>query len=570
MQLLRAFVARYPWQSVFLVAALLLSGVADGIGISALLPALQLALGESGGEKNDITRFLEDAFASAGITPTLGTLLLVILCAILAKNVLIFIASQRIGYIAADIATELRMSLLRAVIASKWSFFTRQSGGALANAMATEAFRASQAYVCAVRVLASLVEATVYLAVAVLASWQATLICIAAGGLVLGISHALVIMARRAGERQTRWYRALLASLTDVLASVKTFKAMGRDHIAEEVLEHETGKLRQALRRQALSEAGLESGQESLLAIVIVAGIYAALVVFDVGLAIVTFMVLVLGQTLKRIGKVQKLYQKMTTFESAYWALNRTIEDARDQAESMTGRIAPALTKSIRFERVSFAYGEHRILDDASFEVPARQITCLVGDSGAGKTTIADLVIRLVAPDTGTILVDDTPLDEVDLAAWRHSIGYVPQENLLLHDSILHNVTLGDPTLTEADANEALAAAGAGEFVARQPEGLQTVVGERGTRLSGGQRQRIMIARALAHRPSLLILDEATSALDPATEAGICATLRALTGRVTILAVSHQAAIADVADRVYRLDSGQITALPDRVARAAT
>ncbi|NJN52891.1 MAG: ABC transporter ATP-binding protein [Gammaproteobacteria bacterium] len=559
MHLLRTFVSQYPWQSVFLVVALLLSGLADGIGLSALLPALQLTLSaEAKDDGNDFTRFVDDAMASIGMTPTLGVLLSVILGAIVLKNILIFFANQRIGYIAADVATELRMTLLRTVIASRWEFFTHQSSGALANSMATEAWRASNAYVFAVRVLASLIEALVYLSVAVIASWQATVLCIVVGVAVLGASHVLVRIARRAGDRQTRWYRALLSSLTDVLASVKTFKAMGRDHVAEDVLSYETGKLRKALRRQALSEAGLESAQESLLALVVVVGIYLALVTFEIGLPMVTFMVLVLGQTLKRVGKVQKQYQKMLTCESAYWALDATIREARAAAEHTHGSIAPTLERAIEFKNVSFAYGTHEILSDATFEVPARRITCLVGDSGAGKTTVADLIIGLIAPTKGDLTIDGVPIADIDLRQWRHSIGYVPQDNLLLHDSVLQNVTLGDPTLNEADAMVALRAAGAEEFVAQLPEGIHAIVGERGTRLSGGQRQRIMIARSLAHRPRLLILDEATSALDADTEAGICATLKDLSQTVTILAVSHQPALAAAADRVYRLRNSRV------------
>ncbi len=565
MQLLKTFVTHYPWQSLLLVLALLLSGLADGIGLSALLPALQLTLTSSVGadDSNDFTRLVNEAMAEIGMTPTLGVLLTVILTAIVLKNILIFFANQRIGYIAADVATELRMSLLRSVIASRWEFFTHQSSGALANSMATEAWRASNAYVFAVRVLASLIEALVYLSVAVIASWQATLLCIVVGLAVLGASHVLVRIARRAGDRQTRWYRALLSSLTDVLASVKTFKSMGRDHVAEEVLAYETGKLRHALRRQALSEAGLESAQESLLALVVVVGIYVALVTFEIGLPMVTFMVLVLGQTLKRIGKVQKQYQKMLTCESAYWALNKTIDEARSAAERSTGTATTALDDAIEFDGVSFAYGAHTILNDATFKVPARTITCLVGDSGAGKTTVADLVIGLVAPTAGELRIDGVPIGELDLRAWRHSIGYVPQDNLLLHDTVLHNVTLGDPSLTESDALRALKAADAEEFVARMPDGIHAIVGERGTRLSGGQRQRIMIARALAHQPRLLILDEATSALDADTEAGICKTLSALSREVTILAVTHQPALAAVADRVYRLRNSQVEAVSE-------
>ncbi len=343
-----------------------------------------------------------------------------------------------------------------------------------------------------------------------------------------------------------------------MLQSVKTFKAMGRDKVAEDVLSFGTSKLRRALRRQVLGEAGLDSAQESLLALVIIGGIFVALVTFEVQLATVTFMAVVLGQTLKRIGRVQKRYQIVLTCESAYWALEQTINDARTQPNSAPARERVDSTRGIEFDAVDFAYGEHRILDGVSFVIPAGVITCLVGDSGSGKTTIADLVIGLITPQAGTIRVDGVDLQSLDLRAWRHSIGYVPQENLLLHDTIMHNVALGDPSLERADAERALKTAGAWDFVARLPDGIDSVVGERGTLLSGGQRQRVMIARALAHKPKLLILDEATSALDPATEAGICATLRSLRGQLTILAVSHQSAMAEIADEVYRVDRGTL------------
>jgi ATP-binding cassette subfamily C protein len=153
--------------------------------------------------------------------------------------------------------------------------------------------------------------------------------------------------------------------------------------------------------------------------------------------------------------------------------------------------------------------------------------------------------------------VDGVPLQAVERVAWRRALGYVPQENLLLHDSVLVNVTLADPSLGPADAERALRAAGAWEFVARLPEGLASSVGERGSLLSGGQRQRILIARALVRRPQLLILDEATSALDPTTAAALAETLRSLKGEVTILAISHQPDLVEAADRVYQLEKGR-------------
>jgi ATP-binding cassette subfamily C protein len=168
------------------------------------------------------------------------------------------------------------------------------------------------------------------------------------------------------------------------------------------------------------------------------------------------------------------------------------------------------------------------------------------------------LLIGLLRPQKGDIWIDETPLSRIDIRRWRSMIGYVPQENLLMHDTILKNVTLGEAAIGEKEVEAALRAAGAWGFVQDSPGGVHTVVGERGSMLSGGQRQRIAIARALVKHPSLLILDEATTALDPQTEKEICATLAKLKGAITILAISHQSALLDAADLAYRVTDGSV------------
>ena len=424
--------------------------------------------------------------------------------------------------------------------------------------MATEANRASQSYVFGVTMLALVIQSIVYLGIAVAVSWRATLACLGVGAVIFAISHVLVKMSRRAGKRQTKLFKSLLGRLADTLQSVKSLKSMAREDLADAVLSVETSKLNRALQREVFSNVMLDAVQTPLFALVIAVGIYVALRQWGMPFATVMVLVILLGRVISQTGKIQKQYQKMVAKESAFWSIRKAIKQAEAAREIASGDLEPELQAAIRFDRVSFAYGDKVILKDVSLTIPTRSLTTIVGPSGAGKTTLVDLVIGLYEPDSGDVYVDEIPLSKLDLKSWRRKIGYVPQEQILLHDSILENVTLSDPKLTEADAEYALRAAGAWEFVCALPRGIHTHTGERGSKLSGGQRQRIMIARALAHRPAVLILDEPTSALDPDSEKLIEDTLTELRKEYTILAVSHQRALINAADQVFRLEYGRL------------
>lgn len=576
MRLLFKFFRVYPWQSALMLFALLLAGIAEGISLSALLPLLSIALGQQGaavpaddGDNGadqglDLEAMVRDFLVSLGITPTLGVLLLIVVVGIVVKNLLVLLARKQVGYTAAQVTTDLRLALLRAVLSSRWEYFLRQPAGRMANAMTTEAMRAAESYVYGTTMIARMIEALVYISVALMVSWKATMAALLAGVIVLVVTYALVRMAKRAGKRQTKLLISLIGRLTDTLQSVKPLKAMGREELADTVLAGETSRLNRALQREVLSKASLMAIQEPLFVIIVSLGIYVALVQWEMPAATVLMLVVLLGRIMGQMGKIQRWYQKMVTAESAFWSINRTTEEALAEEEVSHGRLPPRLEEAIHLRNVSFSYGDKTVLREVSLTIPKGRLTTLTGPSGAGKTTIVDLVTGLLTPQKGDVLLDDVPLTEIDLRQWRRSIGYVPQENLLLHDSILHNVTLGDPELGEDDAEYALRAAGAWEFVCEMPQGMHSTVGERGARLSGGQRQRIMIARALAHRPRLLILDEATSALDPRSEAAICETLQQLRGDLTILAISHQPALVDAADRVYRIQKQQVTLLVEQ------
>jgi ATP-binding cassette subfamily C protein len=560
MRFILSIIKAYPGQGFFMLIAMLMAGIVEGFGLSTVLPLLGSIVGRQTGTTTNISaaeRLVNDSLQFVGLRPTLEVLLPVIFLAIVFKSGLLLVAKRKIGYIVAQVATDLRLSMLRSLLASRWEFHLSQPVGALANAIATEAQRSCKGFLCGALMLIAGIQAAIYLGVAFLVSWEATLAALGAGLFIFYALKSLMGKARRAGLRQTDLLKALIAHLTESLHSIKPLKAMGLEKQAESVLFKETTKLNKALRKQILSKEYLRVLQEPIQIGLLLIGLYAALTFLKLPFANLLILILLIGRVLSQLGKVQEEYQNMLIFESAYWSMTGKIREAEKDVEKGFGSQSPTLEKSIRLERINFAYGKKQVLRNVSLVFPAGMITAIVGPSGEGKTTIVDLAIGLLQPNKGEIWIDDLPLVQIDLRKWRRLIGYVPQETWLLHDTVLNNVTLGDPKLNEADAKQALRAAGAWEFVQAMPQGINSTVGERGGKISGGQRQRIAIARAIVHKPKLLILDEATTALDPENERAICKTLEQLRGGLTILAISHQPAVLEVADLAYRLKNGK-------------
>jgi len=567
MRLLITFAINYPLYSAIMLFSLLLASVAESLGLSAMLPLFVTMVGNGlgtesvpaeGASTNDawLVHAVTKGLSLLGLDPTIGVLLGAIVVAVVIKSIFMLLANRQVGYTVAHVATDLRFAFLRSLLSTRWEYYLGQPVGGLANAFATEAMRASEAYFCGARMMAVIIQAAIYASVALLVSWKATLVSMVAGAFLLYGLSRLIRMARRAGSRQTSLLRSSLSRLTDSLQSIKPLKAMGREELADAVLETETLRLNKSLRKQVFSKEALRSIQEPMIVAFLGVGLGVALIYFSQPFASVMVLAFLLSRLLTQLGKVQEQYQKMVIFESAYWALQERIHEAEKEREPAFGDRVPSLRRSIRLDCVSFKYGDVWVLNNASLEIPAGFFTSISGASGAGKTTVADLMMGLLRPQQGQIWIDDLPLAKVDIRSWRRMIGYVPQETFLLHDTVMRNVTLGDTEVSETDVENALVAAGAWGFVTAMPQGIHSTVGERGGKLSGGQRQRIAIARALVHNPAMLILDEATSGLDPESEENICDTLRQLRGKLTIVAISHQTALVNAADRAYFVKEG--------------
>jgi ATP-binding cassette subfamily C protein len=571
MSLIRYYFRSYPRQSAITLVCLVAAAFAEGLGLASVVPLLAIAMGrdqvtESRGGQ-EVAELLEAALAWFGLPFSVVTVALVISVLIWLKAGLILLSMRQVGNTVAWIATDLRLELLRQLLDARWSYYSRQPLGRLTNAIATEATRASNAYRQLALAAKFVALSSVGIIVAMWLSWQLALVTLVGWGVIGVALNRLIRLSRRAGLKQTTVINSLLSRLSDVLLNVKVLKGMHREHVIGPVLERDTTRLQKALRKQVLAQESLKALQEPLMLLLLLATLLLSESAGLIGFEEITVMLLALTRSLAGATRIQRRYQLAVTNASAVDSLLELMETAREAAESAHGGNAPRLERAIDMEGVRLAYEGEPVLEGLNLTVPAGEITALIGGSGGGKTTLTDLVMALALPDEGVVRVDGVSLEAIDVGAWRRMIGYVPQEIVLLHDSVRVNVTFGDVGIPDEEVERALRAAGVWEVVEGMPGGLDASVGERGSKLSGGERARIGLARALAGHPQLLILDEATAALDPETEAKVLETLRSLRGEVTVLAISHQPALREVADRVYRIEAGRAERLdPGRLA----
>ena len=552
-----AFIVRsQPIRTIAVVTFSMLASFAEGLGIAAFIPLLGLMVDMGAGE-NWLSTAVHGIFEYIGVLPTLPNVLALMVLAILAKATLVLLSIQQAGFAAAEATSRLRLLLVQSLLHARWSYFAHLQTGRTSHSIVNETARAASVYTSASKIAVAGVQTAVYLLLALAVSWYATLLAIALSVVTFFALGFLMRMVRQAGQKRTAVMQSLSNRLVETIGMFKPLKAMRLEHVVVPLLEEDCADLEKSQKKIITSKSFLAVYYEPLFAIILAVGIFAATTWFQIQFVDLIALALLFYRSGSQLVAVQRSYQSLVADQSVLILVHDLIEETRAAHEVILPGQMPSLERGIRFEQVAFDHGEEPIFRDLSLTVPAGEITAMYGPSGSGKSTVLDLLIGLVRPTSGTISLDENDLTTIDAAAWREMIGYVPQDNFLFHETIAANIRLGDDRITDDEIREALRAAAA-DFVDDLPRGLNTLVGERGSRLSGGERQRIALARALVRWPTLLILDEATSALDAQSEEAVLQTLLNLKGQMTIVLVTHRPALLSIASTIYHLEGGII------------
>ena len=550
---------RYRWHITALALFGFLSAILEGIGINAIIPLMSFFSGTAGPATDFISKTIQGLFNFFSIPFKFRYLLGFILGLFILRALSVVVFGYIRGWISADFLGKESEEVLRRTLLSSWAYSLKQKMGTMHNTLVRDIQQSGSLLSSVAQIVQSFSGFFMYLLVSINISPTMTLYTLGGGAVLLIVLRPFLRRGRRIGEQAAGVEKRFAQFLSEHIIGMKSIKASGVERAA---IADGSAHIR-LLRRLSIRQSFVRSASGSFfqpLSIVFVVVLYVLtyqtpefnIISFAASLYLIQkmFTYLESGQNALQVTSELMPYAQNVVLSK------RTLDLHRESSE---GQAPFVLAKELSFDHISFSYEENKsILEDVSFILPAGHTVGLIGPSGSGKTSVADLLLRLFEPKSGSILLDGVPSSSISLSEWRSNIGYVSQDVFLLNSTIEENIRFYNKALTIKDIEEAAKQANIYDFIIGLPEGFETITGDRGVMLSGGQRQRIALARALAGKPSLLILDEATSALDHDSEKLIHESIKALRGKITVLIIAHRPSTIAEADSILVLHSGQI------------
>ncbi|MGC9605521.1 MAG: ABC transporter ATP-binding protein [Minisyncoccia bacterium] len=536
-----------------------LSGLFEAVGVNALVPLFSFLTGSNDFGDDLVSKAIKSLFAIVHVTFSIKYLLVFICILFILKALALMWASYVKIQIIGNYSKSARTALFRKTLAASWPYLLKQKLGHLETVILTNVQYGELMLDHLSSIITIMSMLFIYTAVAVDMSPITSILAVALGAVLFFIFKPLITRTRLASNDIEAINRQTSHHVNENVMGMKTVKAMG---VYQAVVARGESFF-ESLRRLKVRITVLKMVPENLMPSI---GIVFVMIVLAISyklphfnLAVLAAVVYLIQQIFLYIQQLQRHVQMVYECAPYVRAITEFDDGAERELERDRGTADFSLRSEFKFSDVSFAYENRKsVLEHVDFRIRQGEVVGLIGPSGAGKTTIVDILLRLFDPSKGTISVDGVDIASIKLSAWREHVGYVSQDVFLMNDTVENNIRFYNQSLSKQDLVKAAKMANIYDVIENLPQGFDTVIGERGVLLSAGQRQRIIIARVLARKPELLILDEATSALDNQSEMEIQKVIDGLKGKLTVFVIAHRLSTVVNADQLLVLEKGRI------------
>ena len=554
----------YLGMRMYLIYVLgIVASISEGIGILMLLPLLQSI--DNGQTSNQFESAINDILYKLidylGFSDSIVSILLLISAAFIIKGIITFLALGLTAKLIGQLLKEIKVKLFSLYSKMNFSYFSSKNTGDLINLINEQPTKSLEAFKQLSLLGSHFINTIILMSLAFLMTFSFGLMALGLGlfllVLFLRMNSYVQNLSRIAAEENgvlTKW-------LIQTLHGFKYLISTNQINSFKKYINNSISVLTSTQIKSGVAAAFTQSVREPIAVLFIMVIVYVQIFVFNLRLEPILVSIALfyraLNSTLAVQSAFQGTFQHIGSMELVHDEFINQMKNKSDDGSIHIDRFS----KGILIEDVDFKYANSKkgALNNISLHIPIKSSIAIVGESGAGKTTLVDLITLTNKPQNGRILIDNILSNELNKSTWRDKIGYVSQDTLIFDDTIGNNISMWkDVENSEIELREAAKKANILEFIQSLPDGFNTLVGDRGILLSGGQKQRIFIARELYRKPDILILDEATSSLDSESEKSIQESIELLKGKITVIVIAHRLSTIKNVDMIYLLQKGKI------------
>lgn len=545
---------------------MILIGFLESVGVFLLIPLIGLTgIFDISTEGIPFLSWITELFS--GIPETISLLIILGVYVLLMTGQSIFKRNQTVlgVKIQQRFIRYLREETYRDLLQANWAFYLKKRKSDIINIMTNETFHVSAGINLFLQLLSSFIFTLIQIGIAFYLSVKMTSFILFFGLVLIFFSRKFIKNSQSLGKETFQLTQTYLAGITDHFNGIKDIKSNSLEdsHLIWFL------SLSKKMEQNRIELTTLNTTSQMIFKVVsaflIAIFVFLSIKMFTAQPTQLMLVMIIFTRLWPRFTGIQSNLEQLGATIPSFKALlelqNECLE-AKELNSQDYKNVQPIEVKhGLDCRNVYFRYNQNEdiyALKKINVHIPSNQMTAIVGSSGAGKSTLIDILMGLNQPDRGEVTIDHSPLTNDRLLSLRKSISYIPQDPFLFNTTIRGNLTIIDPNTSQENIWEALEFAAAADFVKKLPQGLDTLIGDRGIRLSGGERQRLVLARAILRKPSILVLDEATSALDTENEAKIQGAIEKLKGTMTIVVIAHRLSTIRNADQVLVMKDGEV------------